>query len=273
MKRDADGEFVLHAKRPFGQPILGADNNLSVERDADKEQWAADLPANIALVRSETDLVHQDVCQEDSLSLSKFNGRDIASILFVEVSAGSARLSRAVRDLNMRVLAVDHSAARAHGVHIANFDLAVDAQVSSLIHFLQQEEGNLAWIHFAPACGTASRARERPLPGLEAKGYKVAKPLRSLARPEGLPALHGTDKLRVETANKVYSSTATIIRWASSRAIACSIENPVNSLFWIVPCIQHLLDDLCGYDACFDTCCHGSMVVHPELVSTTCCFQ
>ncbi|CAJ1417677.1 unnamed protein product [Effrenium voratum] len=61
-----------------------------------------------------------------------------------------------------QVLAVDHSAERAHGIHIANFDLAVDAQVNGLIEFLQQEEDNLAWIHFAPACGTASFAVHLP---------------------------------------------------------------------------------------------------------------
>ena len=257
LKRDADGEFVSHDKRPFGQPNLSAGSSLSVERDADEIQVAANSQVDLALVGSETDLAHQDVCHQDSLSLSKFNGRDLASVLFVEVFAGSARLSRAVRDLNMRVLAVDHSAERAHGIHIANFDLAVDAQVNGLIEFLQQEEDNLAWIHFAPACGTASRARERPLPGLEAKGFRVAKPLRSLAHPEGLPGLQGTDKLRVEAANKVYSNTATIVRWAARRAITCSIENPMNSLFWNVPCIRRLLDDLSGYDACFDNCCHG----------------
>ncbi|CAJ1393649.1 unnamed protein product, partial [Effrenium voratum] len=48
------------------------------------------------------------------------------------------------------------------GIHIANFDLAVDAQVNGLIEFLQQEEDNLAWIHFAPACGTASFAVHLP---------------------------------------------------------------------------------------------------------------
>ena len=105
---------------------MGAGSSLSVERDADEIQVAANSRVDLALVGSETDLAHQDVCHQDSLSLSKFNGRDLASVLFVEVFAGSARLSRAVRDLNMRVLAVDHSAERAHGIHIANFDLAVD---------------------------------------------------------------------------------------------------------------------------------------------------
>ena len=34
-----------------------------------------------------------------------------------------------------------------------------------------------------------------------------------------------------KTANKVYSSTATITSWASNPAIACSLEKQVNSLF------------------------------------------
>ena len=157
----------------------------------------------------------------------------------------------------MRVLPVDHFTARAHGIHIATFDLADKQQVDRLLELLEQEKDNLVWIHFAPACGTASRARERPLPKLEAQGFRVAKPLRSLQHPEGVPGLKGTDKQRVEAANLVYFYTAVIVRWAVERCIACSIENPQNSLFWFVPCIRKLLSDIPGYDCCFDNCCHG----------------
>ncbi|CAJ1457513.1 unnamed protein product [Effrenium voratum] len=40
--------------------------------------------------------------------------------------------------------------------------LSHDPRVNGLIEFLQQEEDNLAWIHFAPACGTASFAVHLP---------------------------------------------------------------------------------------------------------------
>ena len=70
----------------------------------------------------ETDQAHADVLHEDSSSLSKFNGQDLTNILFVEIFAGSARLSWAVRDANLRVLAVDHLTAMAHGVRMANVD-------------------------------------------------------------------------------------------------------------------------------------------------------
>ena len=53
----------------------------------------------------------------------------------------------------MRVLAVDRTAERAHGIHIANFDLAADAQVSGLIEFLQQEvEVICTPLHLANVC-------------------------------------------------------------------------------------------------------------------------
>ena len=36
-----------------------------------------------------------------------------------------------------------------------------------------------------------------------------------------------------------------------------AIENPTNSLFWKVPYIVDLVEDLGGYDVIFDSCCHG----------------
>ena len=252
IKRDAQQEFDSHDQPLDGQPCLGvASGTGQQERDALKKK--ANVPGPVAA--AEFDNV--DSLREDYLSLSKFKGRDLAHILFVEIFAGSARLSKVVRDAHMRVLPVDHSTARAHGIHIATLDLADKQQVDRLLELLEQEKDNLVWIHFAPACGTASRARERPLPKLEAQGFRVAKPLRSLQHPEGVPGLKGTDKQRVEAANLVYFYTAVIVRWAVERCIACSIENPQNSLFWSVPCIRKLLLDIPGYDCCFDNCCHG----------------
>ena len=185
----------------------------------------------------------------------KFEETDLSEILFIEVFAGTAQLTKAVRGLGMRVLAVDHSSKRAHGVHIALFDLTCPEQVAQLSALVHEERARLAWIHFAPACGTASRARERPLPHLEAQGYPVAQPLRSPEFPLGLPNLQGVDKERVAKANKTYEATANLCQQAIALNITCSLENPVNSLFWCVPCIAQLVQT--GHTCVFDNCMHG----------------
>lgn len=121
------------------------------------------------------------------------------------------------------------------------------------------EKGRRIWAHFAPSCGTASRARERPLKSWENKGFKVPKPLRSDKHPRGLPGLSGLDKHKTETANIAYSQTAILARMLHGWGITISIENPLNSLFWKVPDIVQLLQDIVGYDKVFDHCCHGGL--------------
>ena len=59
----------------------------------------------------------------------------------------------------------------------------------------------ILWAHFAPSCGTASRARGSPLPKL---GVKVPQPLRSDAQPMGIDGLTDLDKIKAETANITY---------------------------------------------------------------------
>ena len=74
-----------------------------------------------------------------------------------------------------------------------------------------------------------------------------------------MDGLSGTDKLRTELANIVISNTAKIIRWAHERNVACSFENPGNSLFWLVPCIASLIQDIGGYHTSFHKCCHEGL--------------
>jgi len=41
-------------------------------------------------------------------------------------------------------------------------DVTNPEDLNMLEQFLQAEVQNLGWVHFAPACGTASKAREKP---------------------------------------------------------------------------------------------------------------
>ena len=193
----------------------------------------------------------------DQVNKSKFAGRSINDLLVMEIFAGSARLTKACRGLGMRAVAVDKTQDRSEGSHIFQCDVTNESDRQSLVAFLEAERDNLGWVHFAPACGTASKAREREQPGLERKGFSLPKPLRSELHPLGLPGLTGVDKLRTETANLVYEVCAQLVTMLVQWGVCCTIENPTNSLFWCVPCIKTLVSNLGGYDCIFDNCCHG----------------
>ena len=189
----------------------------------------------------------------------KFCALNLTDVLVIEIFAGSARLTAAIRDAGMAGVAVDHDKSRSTGPHIALYDLNNRSQFDALVEFTRLEKHRIIWVHFAPSCGTASRARERPLKSLEKKGYRIPKPLRSDEFPLGVPGLQGTDKHRTETANITYSRTAELATLLDEWGITISIENPLNSIFWLVPDIVALLSRVAGFETVFDHCCHGGL--------------
>ena len=110
---------------------------------------------------------------------------NLSDVLVIEIFAGSARLTAAIRDAGMAGVAVDHDKSRSTGPHIALYDLNDRSQFDALVKFIRLEKHRIIWVHFAPSCGTASRAGERPLKSWERKGYRIPKPLRSDEFPLG----------------------------------------------------------------------------------------
>ena len=188
---------------------------------------------------------------------SRLSGKSLNDVLMVEIFAGSARLARACRHTGCRSVAVDKTTDRSQGTKNFVCDVTKPEELDMLMQFLSAERNNLGWVHFAPACGTASKARERPNRNLEKQGFRVPKPLRSAEFPLGFPHLKGFDLVRTETANRIYEVTADLVRLLVGWGVFVTIEDPTNSLFWLVPCIAQLLQDLGGYDCIFDNCCYG----------------
>jgi len=186
-----------------------------------------------------------------------FSGMNLEGIMVIEIFAGTARLTRAVRDIGLSGLAVDKDNTRTQNVHIANYDLNDPPQFKALCELVQKHHAQILWVHFAPACGTASRARGRPLPKLKKLGVKVPQPLRSDAQPMGLDGLGELDKVKTETANITYENMCLLARICHCLGIAISIENPENSIFWKVPVVTALISDIGGFMTYFDNCCHG----------------
>ena len=149
---------------------------------------------------------------------------------FVEVFSGSCRLSKACRDVGFRVTAVDKDKSRAENFTIYNCDLVEIEQRSMLEEYLKAIHGSLLHVHFAPACGTASRARNKPIPGVPQD--QQPRPLRSDAMPDGLQHLTESERRRVDLANASYEATFKLCLVLINLNVSVSTENPESSLFW-----------------------------------------
>ena len=122
---------------------------------------------------------------------------------------------------------------------------------------------DVAYVHFAPPCGTASRARDRRR--FNKDGSPAAldpKPLRSPEHPDGLPNLQPVDEDRVSSANELYRFTAEAVTELSKAGVAWSIENPANSYMWSTEAFIWLrsLADAGKFSfksVLFDSCMHG----------------
>ncbi|CAE7229688.1 unnamed protein product [Symbiodinium sp. CCMP2592] len=176
--------------------------------------------------------------------------------LVIEIFAGTARLSTVAGRMGFRTLAVDRSSQRTN-FSIQRLDLTLDADVQTLLDIINLEADNIAWIHLAPPCGTASAARSRPLHKAEHYGCPVPQPLRSVTEPQGLSTLTGADRDRVLAANKLYRAVGCIVDLALQLGLFATVENPLNSLAWLCDGLDHLCRRKDSYQLIFDACMHG----------------
>ena len=172
----------------------------------------------------------------------------------MEIFAGTARLSKVARDTGFQALPIDKTTARASQIFIAQYDLTEPESLQAIIDILTTEKDRILAVHLAPACGTASRAREKKLTSFAKRGFKIPGPLRSQKQPMGIDGLSGLDKVRTETANLVYAATAKLIEVCHNLQILCSVENPENSLFWFSQQLQQ------SWKQSVDTVCHSTTV-------------
>ena len=171
------------------------------------------------------------------------------SCLVLEVFSGSCRLSKACRRAGFRVTAIDKDEARAENFPIYQCDVTNTEDFALLLQHVEAEKEELLHVHFAPSCGTASRAREKA-PG--------PPPLRSDACPDGLPGLNHKDQERVANANASYLAMLKLAKFVISCGISISIENPKNSLFWKCSFVKEFLEWLPKHHVCeFQHCMHG----------------
>ena len=171
--------------------------------------------------------------------------------LFLELFAGTARMSKAFSRVGFQVLAVD--SVKPQAVPALSLDLTKVSSQKLILDLVQSKR--LAAIHLAPPCGTSSQAR-----AIDA-GPGSPQPPRSPLFADGLPGLSFLQRTRVSAANKLYQFTAKVIHVCHKLGILWSLENPQSSLFWLTSPMQELWQQLRGsvFFATFDSCVYGGL--------------
>ena len=156
----------------------------------------------------------------------------------IELCAGSASLSAKLAEFGFDPCAIDTKRNRFRvKFPITDMDLT-NADSVQLISTSISSNG-IQYVHAGVPCGTASRAREIPIPG----NHKAPRALRSEREPWGRTdiVLDESEKLKRKAANQVYRNVASILKQAILAGAVVSIENPERSYLWELDCYQELL--------------------------------
>ena len=144
----------------------------------------------------------------------------------MELFAGSARLTSSLGNEGFDSFGVDHVVSKQASGSILQLDLTDPQSVEHLWKILRDPA--VKYIHCAPPCGTATRARDIQFPGAPTV-------LRSVARPQGIEGLEGVNALRVAKANALYSLVLEICKFCIKSNKYFSCEHPSRSYLWLLP--------------------------------------
>ena len=170
----------------------------------------------------------------------------------MEIFAGTSRLTAAVRQLGLRdSFGIDHVVSDRLVAPIVQLDLSIPENFSFLQDIIR--EPGCIYVHFAPPCGTASRARF-----IKRRGRHNPPVLRTDDHPNGLPHLSPLHAAKVAAANLLYDQTQVLRRLCVEHGVLFSIENPARSFMWQTTHMAKFLEEVAHYKTYFHHCMYGS---------------
>ena len=187
----------------------------------------------------------------------QFSGLGLQDLLVVEICAGSARLTKTVRAKGMRGLAIDKTKSRGCGTEIMVLDLTLEQDLRILLQLLRSESKCIALVFISPPCGTASKARERPIKASLLFGQKQPEPLRTSSKPDQKDMLSGLDKVKTELANQLYEAVTAIVLECDKLGLWVMVENPRSSLYWDTSFARRYIQAIETFWIDFHNCAHG----------------
>lgn len=155
----------------------------------------------------------------------------------LELFAGSARISQALKRLGVPIFPVDICLFPSHNVLHSNI-------CKGIFNFLRQQRVKLVWIGMP--CTTFSRARQ--FDGLGPP------PLRTSDAIWGLSDLRPSDCRKLNEGNQLFNFTMKILHLCEQYKIPYVLENPLTSMAWEMPPMMHFMETfrpaLCDLDFC-----------------------
>ena len=163
-------------------------------------------------------------------------------LFLLDLFCGTAGVAAAFRAMGGESMGIDHiiDKRRVKGP-VAKVDLSKQDGQATVLQWIESDKVDAVML--APPCGTASRAREIPVP----KRHRLRKgmqpvPLRSEAEPMGLSSLRGVAKIKVLAANKLYAFARKVMDLCERKGIPFICENPRRSLMWMTDPFLQLPD-------------------------------
>ena len=164
------------------------------------------------------------------------------------------------------MLSVDHIVLPEAKAPITVLDLTCQPHQTILLDIVASRTPD--YLHFGLPCGTASRARDKPVAqSLQRMGAPNPPQLRSAQFPLGNPAIpaDSINRIRLAKANALYQFALKLLLLVMGTPCVVSFENPARSWFWAAmtalilqwrkPSLTTFWNSL--IDVEFDTCCHG----------------
>ena len=170
----------------------------------------------------------------------------------IEIFAGSGKLTAALRSLGLRdSFGVDVKLPEHLRSPIIQYDLLKEDHVRLVQDLIASPF--CVYVHFAPPCGTSSRARL-----IQRKGRWNPPILRTEKFPDGLPGLSGTLAARVHSANELYQVTCDLAEFCLQKQKYFSIENPGRSFMWRTKPFLKFCQKISLQEVFFHHCRYGS---------------
>lgn len=264
-------------------------NQTSPDRQNPQRKWnklvndSPILPPPTAVKRNFQNSLSQDGPSGDSesharqqfIKLAKLELlSSVSELVCIELCAGSAGLSSALRKIGFQVLPIDHSSNR-HDQKVKSIQIDLSERGAMELITAMMDTGKIFYIHCGPPCGTASRARDKPVSAYWlARGAPSPKPLRNSSYPRGLPNLSSSDQVRVDKANRIYDVVCQTVLLCIKRKIIFSVENPASSYMWDIKSFVDIRSMPEVSWVLFHSCMHGgSRPKHTALLCSANVFE
>ena len=184
--------------------------------------------------------------------------------LALELFAGSARLTRALRRKGLDASGVDHRRNR-HKAQGPVLELDLSTPSGREVVWRALKSGKVVFVSMAPPCGTGSRAREIPLVEgtfhgapprpLRGEGFVMGLPVSRAPGDDGLTEIEAA---KVAAANELWEFAIQVAEYCSTHGILWACENPLTSWFWQAPSWSRVMALEGVVDCDHHACMHGS---------------